>query len=88
LKEDSPGLHLKTYVLIFFIVLFAPLATFLLSKGYEKRVGSAEEKLGARRFFQFLPNIITYGYIWLWDSLLAHVICRLHDRSQPGRDYS
>ena len=61
--KDSPGLHLKTYVLIFFIVLFAPLGNVLLSKGM-KRVGSAKNWLPGD-IFHVLANIITSGYIWL-----------------------
>jgi drug/metabolite transporter (DMT)-like permease len=61
--KDSPGLHLKTYVLIFFIVLFAPLGNVLLSKGM-KRVGSAKNWVPGDTF-HVLANIITSGYIWL-----------------------
>src|SRR5260370_28562531 len=61
--KDSPGLHLKTYVLIFFIVLFAPLGNVLLSKGM-KRVGSAKNWVPGD-IFHVLANIITSGYIWL-----------------------
>ena len=61
--KDSPGLHLKTYVLIFFIVLFAPLGNVLLSKGM-KRVGSAKTWVPGD-IFHVLANIITSGYIWL-----------------------
>ena len=39
--KDSPGLHLKTYILILLIVFFAPLGNVLLSKGM-KGVGSAK----------------------------------------------
>jgi len=61
--KDSPGLHLKTYILILFIVLFAPLGNVLLSKGM-KRVGSAKNwALGD--LFHILVSIVTSGYIWL-----------------------
>jgi len=61
--KDSPGLHLKTYVLIFFIVLFAPLGNVLLSKGM-KRIGSAKNWVPGD-IFHVLASIITSGYIWL-----------------------
>jgi uncharacterized membrane protein len=61
--KDSPGLHLKTYVLIFFIVLFAPLGNVLLSKGM-KGVGSAKN-WAPGDIFHILASIITSGYIWL-----------------------
>jgi len=61
--KDSPGLHLKTYILIFFIVLFAPLGNVLLSKGM-KAVGSAKNwELGD--LFHVLSSVVTSGYIWL-----------------------
>ena len=61
--KDSPGLHLKTYGLIFFIVLFAPLGNVLLSKGM-KGVGSAKNWVPGD-IFHILASIITSGYIWL-----------------------
>jgi len=61
--KDSPGLHLKTYILILFIVLFAPLGNVLLSKGM-KGVGSAKNwELGD--LFHVLVSVITSVYIWL-----------------------
>ncbi len=39
---ESPGLHLKTYLLILMIVIFAPLGNVLLSKGM-KNVGPATQ---------------------------------------------
>jgi drug/metabolite transporter (DMT)-like permease len=61
--KDSPGLHLKTYTLILFIVLFAPLGNVLLSKGM-KGVGSAKNwELGD--LLHILVSVITSGYIWL-----------------------
>jgi drug/metabolite transporter (DMT)-like permease len=59
----SPGLHLKTYVLILFIVLFAPLGNVLLSKGM-KGVGSAKN-WAPGDIFHILVSIITSGCIWL-----------------------
>jgi len=61
--KDSPGLHLKTYVFILFIVLFAPLGNVLLSKGM-KGVGSAKN-WAPGDIFHILGSIITSGYIWL-----------------------
>ncbi len=61
--KDSAGLHLKTYLLILFMVLFAPLGNVLLSKGM-KGVGSAKNWALADTFHIFI-RIITSGYIWL-----------------------
>jgi drug/metabolite transporter (DMT)-like permease len=61
--KDSPGLHLKTYVLILFIVLFAPLGNVLLSKGM-KGVGSARN-WERGDVLRILVSIIASGYIWL-----------------------
>jgi drug/metabolite transporter (DMT)-like permease len=61
--KDSPGLHLKTYLFIFFMVVFAPLGNVLLSKGM-KGVGSAKNWAlsdVARIFMRVLGS----GYIWL-----------------------
>ncbi len=63
--KDSPGLHLKTYGLIFFIVLFAPLGNVLLSKGM-KGVGSAKNWVPGD-IFHILASIITSGYWPCWD---------------------
>src|SRR2546427_9587831 len=61
--KDSPGLHLKTYILILFMVLFAPLGNVLLSKGM-KGIGSAKNwQLGD--LLHVLISVITSGYIWL-----------------------
>src|SRR2546426_2328285 len=61
--KDSPGLHLKTYILILFMVLFASLGNVLLSKGM-KGIGSAKNwQLGD--LLHVLISIITSGYIWL-----------------------
>src|SRR5260370_1230268 len=61
--KDSPGLHLKTYILILFMVLFAPLGNVLLSKGM-KAIGSARN-WGPGDIFHILLGIITSGCIWL-----------------------
>ena len=61
--KDSPGLHLKTYVLILFIALFAPLGNVLLSKGM-KTIGSARN-WEPRQLFHILVQILASGYIWL-----------------------
>src|SRR6266705_7189594 len=61
--KDSPGLHLKTYILILFMVLFAPLGNVLLSKGM-KQVGSAKNWEPCELFHIF-ASITTSGYIWL-----------------------
>src|SRR6266700_3774268 len=61
--KDSPALHLKTYVLILFMVLFAPLGNVLLSKGM-KQVGSAKN-WEPGELFHIFASITTSGYIWL-----------------------
>jgi uncharacterized membrane protein len=61
--KDSPGLHLKTYLLILFIVLFAPLGNVLLSKGM-KSVGSAKDWAPTDVLPMFI-RVLTSGYIWL-----------------------
>jgi drug/metabolite transporter (DMT)-like permease len=61
--KDSHGLHLKTYLLILFMVLFAPLGNVLLSKGM-KGIGSAKNWAPAD-LFHILIKILTSGYIWL-----------------------
>jgi len=61
--RDSPGLHLKTYILILFMVLFAPLGNVLLSKGM-KGVGSANNwDLGD--LLHILVSVLSSGYIWM-----------------------
>jgi drug/metabolite transporter (DMT)-like permease len=61
--KDSPGLHLKTYVFIFFIVLFAPLGNVLLGKGM-KGIGSAKDWAPGNILHVF-GSIISSGYIWM-----------------------
>jgi drug/metabolite transporter (DMT)-like permease len=61
--KDSHGLHLKTYLLILFMVLFAPLGNVLLSKGM-KGIGSAKNWAPAD-LLHILVKILTSGYIWL-----------------------
>jgi drug/metabolite transporter (DMT)-like permease len=61
--KDSRGLHLKTYILILLMILFAPLGNVLLSKGM-KGVGSAKNWVPGK-FFHIVVSIITSGYIWL-----------------------
>jgi uncharacterized membrane protein len=61
--KDSPGLHFKTYVLIFLIVLFAPLGNVLLGKGM-KGVGTAKNWAQGNIFHVFV-SIISSGYIWM-----------------------
>jgi drug/metabolite transporter (DMT)-like permease len=61
--KDSPALHLKTYVFIFFIVLFAPLGNVLLGKGM-KDIGSAKN-WSLAGFLPVLVRIFSSPYIWL-----------------------
>lgn len=61
--SSSHGLHLKTYCMLFIMVLFAPLGNVLLGKGM-KSVGSVVSWAPSE-----LPHIILLvlksGYIWL-----------------------
>jgi drug/metabolite transporter (DMT)-like permease len=60
---DRPGLHLKTYLSLLVIVIFAPLGSVLLGKGM-KGVGSAATwKL--QDFWAVFTRILSSGYIWL-----------------------
>ncbi len=73
---SSQGLHLKTYVLILFIILFAPMGNVLLSKGM-KNVGAVAwqnpESLG-----HIFVQIFTSPYVWLGiGSLLLFFIAYL-----------
>jgi drug/metabolite transporter (DMT)-like permease len=61
--KAGPGLHLKTYLSILVIVIFAPLGSVLLGKGM-KTVGSAANWTP----HDFLPvaiQILSNRYIWL-----------------------
>ena len=60
---QKPGLHLKTYLAVFVIVIFAPLGSVLLGKGM-KTVGSAID-WHVRDLFPVLLKILSNGYIWL-----------------------
>ena len=61
--KDSPGFHFKTYLFLFFIVLFAPLGNVLLGKGM-KDICSAKNWTLAGLFPVFV-RILTSGYVWL-----------------------
>ena len=61
--NNSPGLHLKTYILILCIAVFAPLGNVLLGKGM-KRIGSANN-WEAGQIMQIGGRILTSGYVWL-----------------------
>jgi drug/metabolite transporter (DMT)-like permease len=56
-------LHLKTYILIFFIVIFAPTGNVLLSKGM-KTVGDVALHSPAD-FVQLAVRVLTSPFIWL-----------------------
>lgn len=59
----SPGRHLKTYIFLLFITVFAPLGNVLLSKGM-RGVGSARN-WRPQELFHILIRVLTSGYIWL-----------------------
>jgi drug/metabolite transporter (DMT)-like permease len=60
---DKPGLHLKTYLAVLVIVIFAPLGSVLLGKGM-KGVGSAAT-WRAQDLLPVLAKVLSNGYIWL-----------------------
>jgi drug/metabolite transporter (DMT)-like permease len=61
--KSSAGLHLKTYLLIFLMVIFGPLGNVLLGKGMKRigavTIGTPAEALDA------LSRVVTSGTIWL-----------------------
>lgn len=61
--KSPAGLHFKTYLLIFLMVLFGPLGNVLLGKGMKRigavSIGSPAAALG------LLSRILTSGTIWL-----------------------
>jgi drug/metabolite transporter (DMT)-like permease len=61
--NEAPGLHLKTFLLILMIVVFAPLGNVLLGKGM-KSVGPATRWAPADLWNVFV-RICSSGYIWL-----------------------
>jgi drug/metabolite transporter (DMT)-like permease len=61
--RSGPGLHLKTYLSLFVIVIFAPLGSVLLGKGM-KSVGSAATWT-LHDFWPIVVRILSNGYIWL-----------------------
>src|SRR5713101_4719296 len=84
--KDSPGLHLKTYILILFMVLFAPLGNVLLSKGM-KGIGSAKNWVPGELFHIFV-NIITSGYIWLGIAYMLVLTWADYSYVQPASSFS
>jgi drug/metabolite transporter (DMT)-like permease len=61
--KSGPALHLKTYVALFIIVVFAPLGSVLLGKGM-KGVGSAAN-WRLQDFWPVVTRVLSNGYIWL-----------------------
>jgi uncharacterized membrane protein len=61
--KSSAGLHFKTYLLIFLMVIFGPLGNVLLGKGM-KRIGEVNIGTPAAAF-SVLSRILTSGTIWL-----------------------
>jgi drug/metabolite transporter (DMT)-like permease len=60
---SSPGLHFKSYCMIFIMVIFGPLGNVLLGRGM-KDVGSAASWAPSELPRIFL-RVFTSGYIWL-----------------------
>ncbi|MGA2200888.1 MAG: EamA family transporter [Terriglobales bacterium] len=61
--KSSAGLHFKTYLLIFLMVMFGPLGNVLLGKGM-KRIGAVSIGTPAGAL-DLLSRILTSGTIWL-----------------------
>ncbi len=61
--KSSAGLHFKTYLLIFLMVIFGPLGNVLLGKGM-KRIGAVNIGTPAEAI-DVLSRVLTSGTIWL-----------------------
>jgi uncharacterized membrane protein len=61
--KSSAGLHCKTYLFIFWMVIFGPVGNVLLGKGM-KRIGAASIGTPAGAL-DFLSRVLTSGTIWL-----------------------
>ena len=71
--RESHGLHLKTYLFIFFIAIFAPLGNTLLGKGM-RSVGQVRD-FSPAALVEILIRVISSGTIWLGvASLLAFFV--------------
>jgi drug/metabolite transporter (DMT)-like permease len=68
LNPPSEGLRLKTYILIFMMIVFGPLGDVLLGKGM-KRIGAMASWAPAD-VFHFFFRAFTTGTIWLGMALL------------------
>lgn len=60
---NSKAPHVKTYIFLLLIALFAPLGNVMLSKGM-KGVGSAQN-WAPQELFHILVRVLSSGYIWL-----------------------
>jgi uncharacterized membrane protein len=60
---SSGGLHFKTYLLIFFMVIFGPLGNVLLGKGM-KHIGAVSIGTPAEAL-HVLSHVLSSGTIWL-----------------------
>lgn len=61
--KSSAGLHFKTYLLIFLMVIFGPLGNVLLGKGM-KRIGAVSIGTPAEAL-NVLSRVLTSSTIWL-----------------------
>lgn len=61
--KSSAGMHFKTYLLIFLMVVFGPLGNVLLGKGM-KRIGAVSIGTPAGAL-DVLSRVLTSGTIWL-----------------------
>lgn len=60
--KNSPAVHLKTYIFLLLIALFAPLGNVLLSKGM-KGVGSAKN-WQPQELLHVFTQVLRSRYIW------------------------
>jgi uncharacterized membrane protein len=63
MKSKTAGLHLKTYVLILLVIIFAPLGNVLLSKGM-KNVGAVTLH-GPADLGRVFIQVFSSPFIWL-----------------------
>ena len=79
---QSRNLHLKTFILIFFMVIFGPLGDVFLAQRYEAR-GRDSKMESAAVCGVFLARVhLRYGLAWNW--IASAVFCELYSRAFLG----